>query len=221
MSAIFISHASVNNDAAEDIKNWLEIQQHTSIFLDLDRKDGLISGEKWEQAIYHHLRRARGVILLFSESSKKSSWCFAEITQARSFGCRIFPVLIEPTPLSGDLWELIKDHQLTDLTQNRKVGLEQLWQGMIAAGLDPGRIRVLDTDRPLYRGLAAFEEKDAAIFFGRDGDVDVGLKALDKLRSHDGPRLALILSASGSGKSSLMSMSSISEVNFRIFNHHN
>jgi WD40 repeat protein/DNA-binding SARP family transcriptional activator len=53
-----------------------------------------------------------------------------------------------------------------------------------------------------YKGLRAFDEPDAADFFGRDGIVD---ELLDRLRQDDlRGRLVVVVGASGSGKSSIV-----------------
>ena len=61
-----------------------------------------------------------------------------------------------------------------------------------------------DGTRPPYPGLMAFQEQDAAIFFGRKEEINQGLALLNRLQQFGGPRLTLMLGASGSGKSSLM-----------------
>jgi hypothetical protein len=52
----------------------------------------------------------------------------------------------------------------------------------------------------------AFQEEDAAIFFGRNEDIFRALETLDGLRrfGREAPRFVLFLGASGSGKSSLL-----------------
>jgi transcriptional regulator with XRE-family HTH domain len=57
------------------------------------------------------------------------------------------------------------------------------------------------TDSP-YRGLAAFEEQDAAFFFGREA---AATQVLDRMARHvDGAGLVVVSGASGAGKSSLL-----------------
>ncbi|MCP9981874.1 helix-turn-helix domain-containing protein [Actinomadura madurae] len=58
-----------------------------------------------------------------------------------------------------------------------------------------------DDEECPYPGLAAFQERDARWFFGRD--VLVGRLA-DRLREQDGRGLSAVFGASGSGKSSLV-----------------
>ena len=62
-----------------------------------------------------------------------------------------------------------------------------------------------DPKRPPYPGLSAFQEADAAVFFGRGEEILKTLETLDALRrqGREAARFALLLGASGSGKSSL------------------
>jgi WD40 repeat protein len=55
-----------------------------------------------------------------------------------------------------------------------------------------------------YRGLDAFEEKDAAHFFGRENLIDTLLDKFKGLKSGDQARMLPIIGPSGSGKSSLV-----------------
>ena len=61
-----------------------------------------------------------------------------------------------------------------------------------------------DGKRPVFPGLLAFQEEDAAIYFGRDDETQDGLDILHKLSNFGGARLLMVLGASGSGKSSLV-----------------
>lgn len=49
MSRIFISHSSLNQQEAVNIKNWIEDNGWAGeVFLDLDPKRGLVADQKWE-----------------------------------------------------------------------------------------------------------------------------------------------------------------------------
>src|SRR5262249_26736547 len=78
--------------------------------------------------------------------------------------------------------------------------------GLLERGLDPSNVFVYDPKRPPYPGLLAFQEADAAIFFGRGEDILKTLETLDGLRrqGREAARFGLLLGASGSGKSSLV-----------------
>lgn len=200
MSLIFISHSSKDNAKAEEIIAWLEAKGFESIFLDFDPEQGIPAGRNWEREIYRRLHRCRSVVFLCSEHSMASKWCFTEIAFARSLGKYLFPLKIAPCAVHGP----IADTQLIDLTANPEEGYKRLWRGLIRAGLDPLDYFQWDSKRSPYPGLRAFQEEDAAVFFGRNDSIHEGLNTLNNLRRYGGRRMVLFLGASGSGKSSLM-----------------
>jgi hypothetical protein len=201
MTHVFISHSSQDNEMAKEVVAWLRGRNFESIFLDFDPQLGIPAGRHWEQELYQRLRVCRAVIILCSKHSTTSPWCFAEITQACSLGKDLFPVKIGPCVVP----EILTDRQVIDLTKNPEEGYERLWNGLIRSGLDPKDYFPWDPKRPPYPGLPAFEEEDAAVFFGRDESIQDGLDKLNQLRRyHRVQRLLMFLGASGSGKSSLV-----------------
>lgn len=201
MTAIFISHSSADNAAAEEMVAWLATKGHTSLFLDFDPDAGIIGGGNWEQTLYQKVRQCQAMIALLTPSWLASKWCFAELAQARASGKTIFPVKVRPCETLG----VFGDIQQIDLVARPEEGYRQLEIGLKNAGLDPLDIFDWDPSRPPYPGLLAFQEDEAAIFFGRGEEVQQALEALEALRRHgrDAARCLLVLGASGSGKSSL------------------
>jgi hypothetical protein len=197
MTAIFISHSGADNAAAADMKTWLEAQGHTSLFLDFDPEAGIKGGSGWEQTLY----RCQAVIALLTPGWLASKWCFAELVLARERGKAIFPVKVEPCEARG----VFGDIQTIDLTAEPEEGYRRLRIGLLERGLDPQDVFDWDPKRPPYPGLLAFQEQDAAIFFGRGEEILKTLETLDALRrqGREAARFALLLGASGSGKSSL------------------
>ena len=119
--------------------------------------------------------------------------------QAREKGKAIFPVKVQPCDTS-----VFSDIQHIDLTEKSEEGYRRLAIGLRERGLDPLDVFDWDPKRPPYPGLLAFQEEDAAIFFGRGEEILNGLETLDALRrrGRGAPRFVLFLGASGSGKSS-------------------
>jgi hypothetical protein len=69
-------------------------------------------------------------------------------------------------------------------------------------GLLPGRGRFrYDPTRDPFPGLRAFEEEDAAVFFGRSVETDDLIERIESARVRGAKDLNLVLGASGSGKS--------------------
>ncbi len=201
MSSIFISHSSKDNKAAKSLREKLLEKGHKGIFLDFDPADGILAGKNWEHELYAQLRSCQAIIVLCTEHSMKSPWCFAEITLARALGKAIFPIKIADCEIVG----LLSEVQVIDYNSlGEEETYVRLWRGLKEAGLDPKDAFDWDNSRPPYPGLLAFEAEDAAIYFGRDNDIREGLGLLNRLRTFGGTRLTLVLGASGSGKSSLV-----------------
>lgn len=198
MSAIFISHSSKDSAAAIETKGWLDERGFRSLFLDFDPELGIPAGRNWEQELYRQLRACQAVVVLCSEHSMESDWCFVEITYARALGKLIFPFRVAPCTVRPPLTEL----QVVDAVLSKPDAFERLLQGLKRAGLE--NVLAWDPKRPPYPGLMTFEEADAAVFFGREADVRATLDALNRLRRFGGVQLAVFLGASGSGKSSLL-----------------
>ncbi len=200
MSRIFISHSSRDAAAAAELRERLRGLGHRSLFLDFDPADGIPAGRDWERELYRGIRACRAVVVLCSRSSMASRWCFMEVTHARALGKELFPVRIDDCDLEG----ILADRQAIDLTAGAEAGYERLARGLLAAGLDPADAFDWDGGRPPYPGLLAFQEQDAAVFFGREAETGEGLDLLHRIHRLDGTRLVVILGASGTGKSSLM-----------------
>jgi TIR domain/Novel STAND NTPase 1 len=202
MTAIFISHSSADYEASVKMKLWLEQQGHTSLFLDFDPETGIKAGSDWEETMYYKLRQCQAVLALLSPHWLAPKWCFAELVQAREKGKVIFPIKVQPC----DATHVFGDMQQIDLTTHADEGYSRLAIGLKECGLDPRDVFDWDPTRPPYPGLLAFQEEDAAIFFGRGEEILNGLETLASLRrrGRGAPRLVLFLGASGSGKSSLV-----------------
>lgn len=199
MAAVFISHSSLDNDAAQALADWLVAEGHGAPFLDLDPTAGLLGGAAWEQQLYQQLRACRVLLLLWSAHAEASSWVFAEVTHARALGKQVLPLRLTPTPLPA----FLNGVQHIDAPQDRPAGWVRLRRTLDAALGGRGR-PAWTGERPPYPGLMAFDEADAPVYFGRDAEQRDALAWVTRLQRFDGPRFALVLGASGSGKSSLL-----------------
>ena len=202
MSAIFISQSGKDNAETDALAAWLGNQGHTAYFIDYDEKSGISAGIDWERLLYRRLRQCQAVIALVTPNWLASKWCFGEMVLALENGKPIFPIKLETCELPG----LLSGIQTIDLTVDRESGYRRLALGLKEHGLDPTDVFVHDFTRPPYPGFAAFEEADAAVFFGRSAEILSARETFEGLRRHsrDVPRLLLVLGSSGSGKSSLV-----------------
>lgn len=208
MSQVFISHSSRDNAIAQEIATHLRAQGHRELFLDFDPENGIPAGRDWEREIYHQLRACRAMLVLCSEHSMSSNWCFAEIAFGKSLGKVVFPIRVQACWCSRKpcscINNILTSQQIVDLTGDREVAYGRLWHGLKEAGLDPANMFEWDGTRAPYPGLSFFREEDCAIFFGRDKDIRDGLDALNRLQHLGGAKAVIVLGASGSGKSSLV-----------------
>jgi len=194
LAAIFISHSSKDDAVAGELKSWLEARGH-SVFLDFDPEAGLKGGADWEQTLYERLRVCRVVIPLLTLNWLSSKWCFAKVVHARSSGKAILPLKVADCDAS----EVFPAIQHIDLARDAEEGYQRL-------DLALQDVFSWDTKRPPYPSLMSFKEEDAAIFFGRATEIAAGIETMESMRRQGSaaPRFALVLGASGSGKSSLV-----------------
>jgi len=204
MSVLFISHSSSDNQLAKELEGRLVGQGHHSVFLDLDPEKGIVAGQSWERTLYTKLRACRAVVALCTDSYLSSHWCFAEIALARMEGKHIFTLLADPFSEQTKLPSILTEHQFIDLRTDKEGAYERLWRGFKETGIEGAEARDWNPKDPPYPGLLAFREKDAAIFFGREHEVNEGVELLNSVRRQAHPRIVVTLGASGSGKSSLV-----------------
>ena len=117
-----------------------------------------------------------------------------------ALGKQIFPLRIAECELRS----VLLDRQVIDLTEDVEQGYQRLWRGLEHAGLDPKDVFQWDGRRAPYPGLLAFQESDAALYFGRDELILETIDVLNRARRFGGANLIVCVGASGSGKSSLV-----------------
>jgi len=200
MSRIFISHSSADNEITREILERLEAAGFENVFLDHDTSKGITAGVDWENELYRELRACQAMIVVCSHSTMNSNWCFAEITHAKSKGIEVFPIQIDDCKF----FDILGRKHGIDWTKDADDAWKRLQRGLLRAGIDPSNSFTWDGTRPPYRGLHPFEPEDAAIFFGREDEIQQGLQILNAQKRLDNTRSLLILGPSGSGKSSLV-----------------
>jgi hypothetical protein len=161
---------------------------------------GIAAGERWKAALQKAAHRCEVVLALVSPQWLASQWCKTETDAARLMGKRVIVALIgaDKAQIPLDL----TDEQWVDLA-NDPNGFTRLKEGLRRIGLDPSAFPFERGRRP-YPGFAALEEKDAAIFFGRDAQIVRGLDKMRGLARTGVDRMLVILGASGAGKSSFL-----------------
>ncbi len=200
VARVFVSHSSRDEAQASVLFEWLKSEGFDDSFLDFDKHAGISPGADWERTLYREIAAAEAVILVMTSNWLESKWCFAEFTQARALGKAIFPLIETPT---GERI-IAADIQSLDLTVDRQGGLERLSAELAAIAQDAQHDFAWDPVRPPFPGLLAFDEADAAVYFGRDTETKRLIERLNVGRTRGGARFVSVLGSSGSGKSSLL-----------------
>lgn len=207
----FISHSSLDKAAALGLRDRLLARGYDAqqIFLDSDEDSGIAAGRKWEQVLYERLKDCRALIVLCTPHWQQSKWCFAELIYAKMAGKEVFPVVLADCDLS-----VASDHQAVFVNREGEAAYARLLDTLAARRLGPKDhlpwphpdlrdVHGQPDDCP-FPGLPAFDERYAAVYFGRERETHVVLEALRQMRSKGEPRLLMIVGGSGSGKSSLL-----------------
>ena len=223
MSRVFVSHSSRDSIEALALKTWLECAEPGlagEIFVDLDPDTGIQAGVRWKEALRRANDRCEAVICLVSKHWDASHECRAEYRTAEDRGKPIFPVRVEPTAgrdITGE-WQrcdlfgdgpktVIQVDGRTESVQFATAGLVRLQKGLRAAGIAPDTFAWPpegEPDRAPYRGWQPLEAVDAAVYFGRDAEINRALTAIRELRGSGEQKLFVVLGPSGVGKSSFL-----------------
>lgn len=195
MARVFISYASEDRDAADEIAAWLRNAGH-DVFQDHDLLTGIHMGQDWRGRLYQELRRADAVVGVVSRASIASSWCAAELGIADAIGCRLLPVRID----AGSEHPLLAQLQHADYTTEPDHGRERILQAL--GVLENGRRHWRSGNNP-YPGLRPFTEDFGEVFFGRDGEArDIANRL--RMGTRPGGSVLTVVGPSGCGKSSLL-----------------
>lgn len=150
MGSIFIIHSSKDNEMVTEISQWLMEHGHRSMFLDFDPEKRIPPGRNWEKELNSQLGSCQAVIVLCSQHSMSSAWCFSEITHAQALGKSIFPIVVDPCTISS----LLTSYQILDITQDKDIAYEQLEERLSG---------IAEQNKTVLRGKYGREAKDKPI----------------------------------------------------------
>jgi len=193
-ASVFLSHSSEDDELAGRLASLLTDNHYVS-FLDHDPDLGIPGGRAWEDELYSKLRTTQALVFLATEHSIKSQWVFAELVVARSVQKPIIPLSVGGARLS-----LLKDAQWIDWGED-ETAIRRLRRALEELEIEA---LPLDPDRPPYPGLEAFDEGDAALFFGRRAEIAALTGYLHPPFALETRPFIAVTGPSGSGKSSLV-----------------
>ena len=206
---VFISYSSKDQTVAETVCKVLEKQ---GISCWMSSREIIPGFPDWAAAITQAIQSARVFVLIHSANSDSSDQVMNEIHNADANNLTIIAFKIDQTPYSPGLEYFLQRRQWLDATApGLEAHAEKLAKTIpiLLAGDVNLASRILRTtpltaeppaegDCP-YKGLNFFDESDAAIFFGRELLI---AKLVGHLRENY--FLAVVVGASGSGKSSVV-----------------
>jgi hypothetical protein len=137
MARLFISHSSLNNNKAIEVRDWLARNGWDDVFLYLDPERGIAAGQRWKEALQKAAWRCEVVLALVSQEWLASSWCKSEVDAARMMGKKVIAALVGID--KGQVPHDLTDEQFIDLTGDPDA-YRRLKEGLKRAGLDPTRL---------------------------------------------------------------------------------
>lgn len=198
MTSLFLSYGSADRQRAVELAGRLRGEGYSAVFLDVDPESGITPGSRWERELYAALRRSQAVVFLVSDTSVTSCWCFAELALARSRGLPVVSARVGGRERSS----LVTEFQEVDL--QAPAGFDHLLAALRAARVGPDDDFAWNPARSPYPGLVPFGVEDAAVFFGRDAEIERLLELLSVTVTRGAGRFVCLVGPSGSGKSSLL-----------------
>ena len=199
MFDVFLSHSSQDKPAVEWIAGRLR-DAGVEPFLD---KWHLVPGEMWQPALEKALAASRAVAVFIGPSGI-SPWHNEEMrTALSSAACsrdeyRVIPVLLpraDEKAVTGFLSQRTWVDFRSGLDQEEP--LQRLVTGVKGVARLSESFTLPDEPAP-YRGLFKFEREHADRFFGREREVEIVLRKLER------SSFVAVVGASGAGKSSLV-----------------
>jgi hypothetical protein len=227
MARLFISYKREEQDHAFALRQWLMDAQgwaDEEIFVDRTK---LEAGDAWADMIFAQAEAAEVMLFLASEASlHPDSFCYCELRRAKGVTLAVTIKGVSPDdkrlhralPYGASMRQIAAlDQQPTDpfpfvspidnthgsVNLNRRQ-VESLGDTLRDLGVAPNSFLWQAKPEGPYPGLAALQEGDEAIFFGRDLEIRDGLREIEALKDSITERALLIQAPSGAGKSSFL-----------------
>ena len=197
MAQLFVSHSSADNAFAQKLLEALEALGYESVFLDVDPEAGLVPGKAWREQLFTNIDASDALVFVTTPGSIASKWCHSELALARWLRKPILSLLVD----NSDPHELTADLQGLKVSST-EVDQERLRDALEALGL--AQTAAWDASRSPFPGLRAFDESYAAVFFGRDRQIEQLRHLVDPPSRVREGAIVPVLGPSGSGKSSLV-----------------
>ena len=201
---LFVSYNSRDRAAVQEVRRQLGARG-VSVFYD---RESLGLGLDWFEPLERALGRVRGVVVLLGPNGlgrwQRRERALALDRQTREATFPVIPVLL-PESKADDYSGFLLLNTYADLRGgvDNPDTLDAIVDTIVGDVRDTDRVQLPKTAAICpYRGLNAFREEDAPLFFGRDRLVDEPEQGL--LHKVLTCPLVAVVGASGSGKSSVV-----------------
>jgi formylglycine-generating enzyme required for sulfatase activity len=222
---LFISHSSKDSIEGLAFQRWLETKgwSKDDVFIDLHNMQ---AGERWRDTLVKANAACEVLLYLASPDALDSEECRREVRRAEDDRKDVLVAILRDVTLDDPRLAGYADRQIMDLSTNpreervevehrgqhhlvdfNRAALNAIHAKLIDWGIAPDSFEWPPRHDPKavpYRGLDAFDEHSAGIFFGREADIMAGIRDLRQIRHRGSPRLLVIQAASGAGKSSML-----------------
>ncbi|MGE3295338.1 MAG: TIR domain-containing protein [Geminicoccaceae bacterium] len=203
---VFLSYSRADQAVANALRDRLVNDGKLQVFIDWR---ALAAGRPWQPALESALSGCRAMLVLIGPKGI-GGWQHREIQLGldRQTGAEktatpfpVIPVLLpglEPDDYPLGTFLALNTWVAFDRTVDEPLPVQHLLTAIHGQPLDT--LRDFASLRP-YRGLLAFREQDAGLFFGRERFVE---ELTAKVRQHSASNVVAVLGRSGSGKSSVV-----------------
>ena len=124
---VFISYSQKDKVFVERLKSDLEIAG-IRVWMDVEQ---IAAGSNWQKEIEHGLEQASVLLFVSSKNSIKSEWIKFEISEYRSSGRKIIPIVIDDVG-AKNMPLMLATIQFADFRQDYDVAFDSLKKGLIA-----------------------------------------------------------------------------------------
>ncbi|EMI17104.1 hypothetical protein RMSM_05978 [Rhodopirellula maiorica SM1] len=135
-SVIFFSHSKKDEGKAVAVLQYLRDRGYSSnrLFLDSDRKSGIVPGKRWEQFLFSKLQDTACLLVFGTENWCRSQWCLAEAFIAKNTDRIILPLDFDGSVQSSLVSEI---QAIRNFDSNDVDSLESLLSQLKQLGLSP------------------------------------------------------------------------------------
>ena len=205
MASIFISHSSKDATICDAVGRHVQQLGHSPLFVHRHaRESDFVGVLDWAEELGNRAGSYEIFIVMLSSAWQASKECVWEYMTASRSGRTILPLKLDS---DAPIPEGLRANVIPFSREPTKEHWRALDQALTSVGADPDSFKPQPHRKP-FPGLNAFERADAAVYFGRGGDIREVRELLRWMRRRNREkelsRLCLIIGPSGAGKSSLM-----------------